>query len=859
MSKAELSSNQTGETPMNDDVWLHSACEMCYSSCGILVHRVNGVVVKIEGDPECPHNLGKQCAKGQAAIMTLYDPNRVKTPLKRTNPQKGIGVDPKWEAISWEEALNIVCERLKKVRNDDPSRLIVSEWDGSWGFLTKAWQLAFGRREPTNLATAARCGAGLHSVTYLVNGTFHNDVDLEYCNYCILWGSQMGFLAGLGPMPMARKMAEARARGMKLVVIDPRCSTPAAKADEWIPIRPGTDGAMALAMLNVLLNELGIYDREFIKRHTNGCYLIGLDGRYVRDKENGKPLVWDSVESKAKTFDAEVKDYALEGSYSVDGVECRPAFQLLKEQVKKYTPEQVSSITTVSAATIRRIAQEFGEAAKIGSKIVIQDKELPYRPAGIIYYKGIVARKQATWQELSILLLNLAVGSFYAPGGYSGINLFGPSGRWEPRQSKDGLVVPADKITHFDPYAPRTESPLGGIGNLLTLGDGPGQMRFYSIADSEKYQLAVKPEVAIICRTNWAQARENKEDAARPLLNIPFVISFATVLDETAEFADVVLPDTACMERLVPFPNSRQQTHIMPATGHFYWGMAHPLLRPAGEARHWCQVLVEIADRMGFLDDLNSRVNLAISNTAYKLEPNKKYSIEEITDRVAKSEFGSDHGLKWFAEHGYLRVGRSVEESYPIADLKPRVPMYCEHFVQGTEEVKKTIEERHITWWDMSDYAALPSWRPSPAYARRLSTEYNLFCINYTDPLTFKTITPENAWLNEVAERHFRLHRIEVSAEAAKKRGIKDGDLIWVESVAGKVKGKARVTECIHPEVVAIGGTFGSWAKGKPIARGKGVHHNSLIPVSDDRIDVLSGAIEDCIEVKVYKAKEQDV
>ncbi len=93
---------------------------------------------------------------------------------------------------------------------------------------------------------AHRCGAGLHTATYYINGTFHNDVDLDYCNYLILWGSNLGFLTEVNALPMARKMAEARARGMKLVVVDPRCSVAAAKADEWIPIRPGTDSAMAL-------------------------------------------------------------------------------------------------------------------------------------------------------------------------------------------------------------------------------------------------------------------------------------------------------------------------------------------------------------------------------------------------------------------------------------------------------------------------------------------------------------------------------------------------------------------------------------------------------------------------------------
>ncbi len=209
-----------------------------------------------------------------------------------------------------------------------------------------------------------------------------------------------------------------------------------------------------------------------------------------------------------------------------------------------------------------------------------------------------------------------------------------------------------------------------------------------------------------------------------------------------------------------------------------------------------------------------------------------------------------------FMVKGKAKKEMSVDERYGITEFKPRVPIYYEHFIQGRKDVEKLMKERNIDWWDTSDYVALPYWKASPAHKRSQSTEYNLFCIPYTDAITFKTITPENAWLNELAERHFRLLKIEINTETAKKRGIEDGDQIWVESIAGKVKGRARVTECIHPEAVAIAGTFGSWAKGKPIARGKGVHHNSLVPTSVDRIDVLSGAIDDCVEVKVYKAEE---
>ena len=148
---------------------------------------------------------------------------------------------------------------------------------------------------------------------YLTNGTFHCDFDADHINYLLLFGNQAGFMAGLNPNITSQKVAKARKRGLKVVAVDPICNHAAAKADEWVPIRPGTDSALALAMLNVLLNDLGIYDREFIKKHTNGPYLVKPDGYYMR--QENKPLVWDAAEGIAKPYDAEVEDYAIEGSY----------------------------------------------------------------------------------------------------------------------------------------------------------------------------------------------------------------------------------------------------------------------------------------------------------------------------------------------------------------------------------------------------------------------------------------------------------------------------------------------------------------------------------------------------------------
>ncbi|MBI3064981.1 MAG: hypothetical protein HYY82_08585 [Deltaproteobacteria bacterium] len=139
-----MSEGQPQQT--KEDVWIKSTCFMCWNTCGIRVNRIDGVIVKIEGQPDCPQNWGKTCAKGNAGFMSLYDPNRVLHPMRRTNPEKGFDIDPKWERISWEKALEILTEKLKKIRADDPRKLVASTFDtrGQSGVFFAAWSAAFG-------------------------------------------------------------------------------------------------------------------------------------------------------------------------------------------------------------------------------------------------------------------------------------------------------------------------------------------------------------------------------------------------------------------------------------------------------------------------------------------------------------------------------------------------------------------------------------------------------------------------------------------------------------------------------------------------------------------------------------------
>jgi len=830
------------------------------------------VVVKLEGDPDNPANMGKMCAKGQAALMAMYDPSRLTTPMKRTNPEKGLGVDPGWVPISWEEALDTISQRLRKIREEDPRKLLITSFDRAVLKFCRAWASAFGT--PNYMWIGYYCGNALHPSTFLTVSTHQQEIDLDYCNYCLLIGNQMGFLAGVNPNSLTSKMADARLRGMKLVVVDPIGSTAAMKATEWVPIKPGTDAAFALALVNQLINELNLYDAEFLKERSNAPYLVGPQGYYVRDPATGKPLVWDASDGRAKPFDAPAGDPALEGEYTVEGVSCRPAFQRLKEHVKSYSPERASQITTVPAETIRRVAREFGEAANIGARIVVDGVELPYRPAAAVFFRGAIAHKHGSHHGLAVQLLNMVVGNMFVVGGYRALNIVGPNwtpdigeipdepvaafmsspvAPWGPGAAPDGYIVPQGPMSERHPYpAQEVHAPEDlGLMDLYPVATNISPQVQLSILNPRRFALPYDIEMLIECRTNVMMSKAEPKLAAETLRRIPFIVHLGAELDETAEMADIVLPDPHTLERLDPFPQSTM-SNMAAAYGYWYWTVRQPVREPPGQARHWIEVLFELAERVGFLRELNHAINITLKlEGPHRLEPTRRYTLEELGDRQAKSHFGEDKGLAWFKEKGHYKFKKKVAEAYPGPFIKARHPIYFEHLKTLGEKVKAVTEELEIPW-DVSDYQPLPEWKPCPDY-EPTSPEYDLLAANYKLPFHTFHFTAQNPWLTEISEHHPYAYKILMNRETARRKGLKDGDLVQVESAGGSTRGRLKLTECIHPEVVGIPGTFGSWAKGKPIARGKGPHFNSLIPLDPQRMDYVSTAVDACIRVKVTR------
>ncbi|MBI2370299.1 MAG: molybdopterin-dependent oxidoreductase [Deltaproteobacteria bacterium] len=847
------------------DTWIPSACGMCYGTCSILGHQVDGTLVKIEGNPESVYGKGRLCGKGVSGIMTLYDPHRVDYPLRRTEPRKGIGVDPKWRRISWDEALDEVADRLRKVRADDPRKLFIQRTTTNTSsrspFQIFGW--AFGTPNHWAAGGGLHCGNGAHLISGIMHASWSVVPDFQYCQYAIYFGASKGHAAGHASCSNMGMAADARARGMRMVVVDPMCNFAAAKASEWVPIRPGTDAALALAMAHVVVHEMGIWDAPYLKARTNAPYLVGQDGLYVRDPESGKPLLWDLTAGGPRPYDApEHGDLALEGSFRVNGVPCEPAFQRLKAHLKSFTPEWASPITTIPVATIRRLGREFGQEARVGSTIVVQGQTLPYRPAAAIAFRGSQGHKNSVYNFLAVALLNHLVGSADMVGGCLGFNPVchghPDTGRpsYIPKAGPDGLMVtgiwlaPHLPYPFHEPRMPETMSfldifPMSMMSPLMASSD---QEEMW-----ERFELPYRPEVLLNYGANSLMSVGNKETVAKTLRKIPFIVSFDLYLTEFSDFADIVLPDCSYLEALDSRPNFPFIFNLPGGMGEWCWAIKQPVVQPSGERRLAMQVLPELADRVGMREDFNAACNALLRPAPpFGLERDRRYTWEEICDIELKSNFGADRGLAWFKEHGVIKWPKKPEEVYWRNFVDVRVPIYWE-FMKVVGDKARAIAEPRGLKIPPEYYDPMPTWLPCLAHESQAGA-YDLYAFYYRDIIHTNSFTMENPWLDEAARLDPYSYTIAINAETGRRKGLTDGQEITLESEGGRrIKGRVHLTEAIHPEGVGVGACAGHWAEGMPIAKGKGVFINDLLEVDLAHASPVNLNLDLCVKVRVVQ------
>lgn len=854
---------------IHNDTWVPTQCGRCFSNCGIRVRCVNDVAVQIEGNAASwQGSRGGVCGKGASGLQLLYDPNRLNVPLRRTNPEKGLHADPKWKEISWDEALDEITEKMKKVLADDPRKIFLQSTTVRSPTASQGWRrfLASILGTPNGSVGGAgiHCGNGGHMACGLMHASWDILPDYKYCNYAIYWGSNNGHGTGHAAMVSARLVAEAMERGMKLVVFDPVCNYSAAKATEWIPIVPGTDGAVLLAMCNVILNDLGIKDAEYLKSKTNGPYLVGPDGRFVRDRETNKPLLWDVADGRAKVYDdPDVTDPDLEGAYRVNGVECHPAFRLLKEHLKTYTPEMASGVSQVPPGTIRRIAAEYAEAAQVGSTVTIDGHALPFRPVASVTFRGGEGHGNAFHTAMGVCLLSHIVGAADVPGGTVGLSCrslgYPETGNlsFAPGTGPDGMLTAPLWVTPHTPWpvhGPKVPTDMGLL-EFFTMSSGSPVWAMKNAEELwQKINLPYRIEVLLNFGCNSVLGIANPEAQEEFLKKIPFIVSWDLFDNEFSEgFADILLPDTSYLETFTFVDGQGFNFNYPHAMDPWCYHITQPVVKPEHGRRYIMDVSFDLLDRLGKRAEVNEFWNRFVGlSEADKFKPDERLTWEKVGDRALKHYFGPERGLQWFKENGFMMWPKKVEEPYWRWFVKARVPVYLEFMVDLKGQMKETGRQVGINLnWEQ--YTPLISWFPCAPHLVK-NPEYDLYSFSYRDIIHTSSSTMETPWIDEVSTMNPYTYNVTMHADTARRKGLRDEDLIEIESSYGhKVTGKLKLRKGQHPETLAIMGTAGHWAKGQPIARGKGTNFNTLMEARLEECDPVTLNLELCLKVKVKK------
>ncbi len=799
-----------GASPAGVEDFVPTTCWIGKQDCGMLARRIDGRVVKLEGHPAHPLNLGTLCPKGQAQIMSLYDPNRVRTPMLRTNAK---GQEGQWRRISWDEALEMVGEKVNEARAKDPSLVM---WQKGRSKAKDFYDDAFvDTLEAVKVGHGGYCSdAGYRASEYTVglHGVLHPD--FRHTQLLLSWGWNATGGGGnkLCQLTWPRQMIEAKERGMKIVAIDPRIRAMGPHVDKWLPIRPGTDLALSLALANVLI-EGGYVDEPYLRQFTNSTFLVGEDGFFLRI--DGKEAVLDDDSGEAVPHDADGITPTLgplgnEGGTgtSVNGQLYRPAYQVYKEHVAQYPPEWAADVTGLEASDIRELATEMGETAAIGSTTEIDGVEIPLRPVSAMAYH--MSQQELGFQALrGMWQVFMLLGAVGAVGGLFSDFEWKLHDGWESLDTIEIKDPPYDVLLKDSKFYP-INTKLPGI-------------YAQSMLDPAKHGVGAIPEVAILHMVNPVPAFADTEAISRAYERFKFVAAITPWMSETADrYADVVLPAATLEKYEGPMkPNDQYRKAL---------ALRVPVMEPLYESKGEIDIYLDLTEKMGlltgeggYLSFINEHLEL---EGEFALPLDQKPTVREIFDRWAKSQ-GIEEGVEFFETSGVKDKGPvPVTSQYGYVTDPPFLGalhrFYGESLLRYQGEMRaKGAEE--IYW---QDYTPLPTWRSptmdgSPA-------EYDLYLISYKLMEHKQARTSFVPLLAELSGGQ----RLEINPATADAKGISEGDEVVVEShnaVTGETRSlttRARLTEVIRPDTVGMPHHFGLWTH--PWSRGQGPSPNQI-------------------------------
>ncbi|TPG18467.1 formate dehydrogenase [Sphingomonas koreensis] len=849
-------------SPVIGDRVAKSTCYMCACRCGIDVHVRDGKIRYINGNRDHPVNRGVLCGKGSAGIMQQYSPARLSKPLLRTG-ERGSG---EFREIEWDEALEIAADRMRRIRETDPKRLAFFTGRDQSQSLTGWWAQQFGT--PNFAAHGGFCSVNMAAGgLYTLGSSFweFGETDWDRTEYFMLFGVAEDHDSN----PIKIGLGKLKARGAKIVSINPCRTGYNAIADDWIGIRPGTDGLFVLSLIHLLLKS-GQVDVEYLARYTNAAALVirdpgaADDGLFVRDAAGGM-LAWDRERGVvAPVLDPQLKP-ALTGDYDVGGRRCVPSFVLLAERYLDdgYAPEAVAARCGIPAATIHRVAAELAHAAfekAIELPIAWTDwagrrhDSIKGRPVSMHAMRGISAHSNGFHTCRAIHLLQILLGSVEVPGGF----------RFRPPYPKP--VPPPERPAGKDggqPNTPLDGLPLGFVtdpSDLLVDADG-APIRIDK-AFSWEAPFAAHGQMHRVIRNAWAgdpypidtlflymanmawNSSMNTSETIAMLTDrnergdykIPFIVYVDAYNSETVAFADLILPDTTYLERYDCISLLDRPISHADGPGD---AIRQPVVDLDRDVRPFQSVLIDLGARLGlpgFVQDDGSPMYRDYAD--YIVRHERRPGIGPLAGwRGGQGEtFGRgapnpDQLDRYIANGGFWQHELAEDQRYYkmanrayldfavhmgfLSAAEPIVfQLYSEPLqrfrlaARGHGPVPAPPEERERieTYFD-----PLPIWYMPLDEALVDREAYPLHALTQRPMHMYHSWGSQNAWLRQITnQNHLFVHR-----DTARVNGLCDDDWVWVESVHGRVKGQIKLVEGVNPETVwtwnAIGKRRRAW------------------------------------------------
>ncbi len=819
-----------------------SVCFQCPAGCGITVKVANGRAFKIEGNRLHPINEGRLCPKGQAGLQILYDPDRIKGPLKRAG-NRGEG---KWTQISWDQAISEVAAKLKEIREKGGAHKVVfmsGRNQGQIGGFIGRFCDAYGT--PNNVGHSSICSDGTKHGHFITQGVSdYLGYDWDNTKYLLSFGC--GFIEAFRPTTRVLRAFGQMRRGTpvraKIVQVETRMSVTAAKADEWVPINPGTDLALALAIAHVIVREKS-YDEKFLRERTDAPGLIkdgkpwvkrefeetGADGKtktkyqeyYVWDEAAKAPAVWST---KNLVHEPATAKPALLGEYTVEGAKAKTTLQLWKEQVlDKATPQWAEKITGLPAEDIERLAREFATT----------------KPAVANGERGVSMHTNGAFGRAAVHTLNALVGSIEVPGGVTGQK--GLSLKSLPAVKKDKIAEEGLKQSRID----------GTGGPTAPIAKTAYQRVAHQIQDGKPYPV----EAVLTYCTNPLNSVPDVNHAREAFPKVGLLVSFSPFMDEFSSQADYVLPDPTYLERLNDVP-------IYPSVGYAVVGLRQPAVQPLFDTRETGTVLIQLAKSIG--------------GTVGESFPWNDY--EEVLKVFYQGLFDSKSGSitatnfdGWWAEFKRAGVWKNPPYKFDIKGaLKTpsgRFEFYSLGLKKKLEDVAQKVADKSKTkkedelekmLKDLQVEARAPVlYLPHYEAARFVGDAalYPLYLNTYKLMTHSEGRTANVPALQKILGPHVSTRWdswVEINPDTARRLGIRHGDPVWVESVKGRIQTWAVLYEGAMPNVVNIPFELGRLAYGR-WAKGRGVNPNEILVTEEDKM--AGDAAFFSTRVKVYRAE----